>query len=368
MINLSLQNLVLFLVLCFSSCNAQVKNESSNNTTTKAVNLPAGAARFKTFNGTTQHYSIVCSIKDRAGHLWFGTTGGGVYRYDGNEFVQFTTNEGLSHNHVFAFYADARGILWIGTADGISTWDGKSFTRISITTVRGNHPVVYQPTRIDPGFGVVSLNNAIVEIMQDSRGHFWFGGGKGLFRYDGKSFSNFTINDGMPNNTGSEITWIERIVEDSAGHIWFGGRTTNGVFRYDGKTLSNLKPNGEQWLRPMLEDKNGVMWFGNWHRIFSYDGKTFTQLKGEDGLCFRGVINAFKDRSGNIWTGGDNPKNGNGLCMYDGKSFKRYTIDEMKTNSYVTSITEDKDGNLWVATSGSELYRFDGKKFTSFSE
>ena len=37
--------------------------------------------------------------QDRDGFLWFGTLGGGgVSRYDGDKFVNFTTNEGLTQN------------------------------------------------------------------------------------------------------------------------------------------------------------------------------------------------------------------------------------------------------------------------------
>jgi ligand-binding sensor domain-containing protein len=34
---------------------------------------------------------------------------------------------------------------------------------------------------------------------------------------------------------------VERILEDKAGNIWFGGRTNEGVFRYDGKSITNFK-------------------------------------------------------------------------------------------------------------------------------
>jgi ligand-binding sensor domain-containing protein len=38
-------------------------------------------------------------LKDRIGHLWFGT-GQGVTSYDGKTFRHFTEKEGLSHNSV----------------------------------------------------------------------------------------------------------------------------------------------------------------------------------------------------------------------------------------------------------------------------
>ena len=44
------------------------------------------------------HYdNIACILKDSHDHLWFGTWGGGVSKFDGETFTHFTVNEGLSH-------------------------------------------------------------------------------------------------------------------------------------------------------------------------------------------------------------------------------------------------------------------------------
>jgi len=36
--------------------------------------------------------------------IWFATEGGGVSRYDGKEFVNFTTKDGLGHNWGYAIH------------------------------------------------------------------------------------------------------------------------------------------------------------------------------------------------------------------------------------------------------------------------
>ena len=57
-----------------------------------------------------------------------------VPRYDGKEFVNFTTENGLSYNKVLAIHGDRGGAIWFGTSDfsdkeavGVSRYDGSGF-------------------------------------------------------------------------------------------------------------------------------------------------------------------------------------------------------------------------------------------------
>ena len=42
---------------------------------------------------------LLAILEDRQGHLWFGTAGG-ASQYDGQSFVNFSTEDGLAHNQV----------------------------------------------------------------------------------------------------------------------------------------------------------------------------------------------------------------------------------------------------------------------------
>ncbi|MBK8495402.1 MAG: hypothetical protein IPL50_10485 [Chitinophagaceae bacterium] len=50
--------------------------------------------------GSQTAENIRCMLQDKAGNLWFGSTGGGVYRYDNKSFTRFTVHDGLSSNLV----------------------------------------------------------------------------------------------------------------------------------------------------------------------------------------------------------------------------------------------------------------------------
>lgn len=65
------------------------------------------------------------------GTVWCGTWGGGLARFDGQRWKNFTVADGLPGNHVYMLHEDARGRLWIGTGSGLARYDGREFTRFT---------------------------------------------------------------------------------------------------------------------------------------------------------------------------------------------------------------------------------------------
>ena len=72
------------------------------------------------------HYVFSMKVaKDQS--VWAGTWGGGVGRWDGKRWTNFTTREGLGGNIVYAITQDLAGNMWFGTDNGVSRYDGKSW-------------------------------------------------------------------------------------------------------------------------------------------------------------------------------------------------------------------------------------------------
>ena len=67
---------------------------------------------------------------DPRGVKWIGTWGGGVARFDGKTWTNFTTQDGLAGNVVYAIAQDPTGRLWFGTNHGLSTFDGRAWTTV----------------------------------------------------------------------------------------------------------------------------------------------------------------------------------------------------------------------------------------------
>ena len=75
---------------------------------------------------------IVALAVDRDGVVWCGTWGGGLARFDGKRWRNFTMADGLPGNHVFMLHAEDDGTLWIGTNAGLSRYDGRKFENYGV--------------------------------------------------------------------------------------------------------------------------------------------------------------------------------------------------------------------------------------------
>ena len=69
-------------------------------------------------------------------------------------------------------------------------------------------------------------NNAVRAVLRDSRGYVWMGTSTGLNRYDGRAFSEISIEGGVPDND-----YITALYEDAGGKIWIG--TAAGICFYE---------------------------------------------------------------------------------------------------------------------------------------
>ena len=123
--------------------------------------------------------------------------------------------------------------------------------------------------------------------LQDKAGNFWFGTYKGIYKYNGKSFSQVTVANGLISN------WIWCILEDKAGKIWIG--TEAGLCVYDGKTFTtiqiplrkNMPPNQHRNTHnvfSIMQDKSGRLWFATIDGVYIYDGKSFTPFIVKEGV------------------------------------------------------------------------------------
>lgn len=353
------QTFTLLTILIFgTSCNGQVKTDLPKEKVSDSKIISIEQPKLVKTQGSKEGDNVHCSLQDKAGNLWFGTTGEGVYKYDGKSFIQFTATDGLNSNTIWCILEDKEGKIWLGTDAGVCAYDGKTFTKIQITLSNR----INLNSNSSPNNNL-SKNFDVWSIMQDKSGKLWYATTDGVYCYDGKSFTSFSVNDGV---SGFQSKKVEYILEDKAGNYWFGGRGNEGVFRYDGKSLTNLKLKGNNWAWPVLEDKHGNIWFSNWAGVFRYNGKSFTSFTKNDSLCNDNITRIIEDKNENLWFGSDS-ENG-GLCRYDGKSFTHFTTKDGLINNSIWTIFEDKRGSLWVGTRNTGLCRYDGKTFINFSE
>ena len=129
----------------------------------------------------------------------------------------------------------------------------------------------------------------VLKITEDKNGFIWLGTrNNGVFRFDGKTFTNINKLNGLPNNN------VSTIFEDKDGDMWFGcdipdGVTKGGIARLDKKLLNSANkkitemptrkglPNSG--VRTILQDKEGNMWFGSrGGGLVRFNGKEMTDF------------------------------------------------------------------------------------------
>jgi ligand-binding sensor domain-containing protein len=217
--------------------------------------------------------------------------------------------------------------------------------------------------------------------LQDKKGNLWFGtGAEGVYKYDGKLFTQFTVKDGLSNN----CVWS--MMEDKTGNIWFG--TTDGICCYDGKQISSIpipffiRPvitNNSyytQWftknsVSSMMQDKSGKIWFGTGEGVYCYDGGNFTRLLAndnvinKDSLKLKAVAQIIEDDKSNIWFASGMPPGYEGFCRYDGKMIESF---KPQNEGWIRNVVKSKNGNLLLATRHFGIWTYDGKSFTDYTQ
>ena len=78
--------------------------------------------------GTLEHVFTIA--EDGQGNIWFGDRDAGIWKYNGENMVNYTVKEGLTNDCALSIYEDNNGILWFGMADGdLYQFNGKTFEK-----------------------------------------------------------------------------------------------------------------------------------------------------------------------------------------------------------------------------------------------
>jgi ligand-binding sensor domain-containing protein len=191
-----------------------------NEAVGQGIFLPTGQAGFQfiTKKEGQLNNDINTIMEDKTGNLWFGTRGH-LSVYNGKTFTFLKNKDGKTFTNVWGITEDRKGNIWFGDVDGLWRYDGGTFTKVS--------------------------EKGAYAIIEDKNGNIWTTGadepsGYGqvwsLSRYDQKS-----LYDKKPIVTEimSGQTAFLGLLEADDGSIWFG--SMNGVYRYDGKTITDFK-------------------------------------------------------------------------------------------------------------------------------
>lgn len=269
----------------------------------------------------------------------------------------FSVTEGLSQSKVNTIFQDSRGLLWIGTEDGLNRYDGYEFY------VYSNQP--YDTNTIS--------NNYINAICEDSNGLLWIATNKGLNSLNLKTGKiNIYKNDPRKSNTISDNVVLNVFI-DKDKNLWVKTMEFLHKYDYETQTFQRFKHYFSRFTNvftsiqfPLLEDKNGNLWVGTKDGLTIFDrdlhlfNRFLTLEYSIESISNDEIHSMGVDQDATLWIG-----TAKGLNRFDAekKSFSRFYPDPVNLLSSLNTINAiypDKDGKIWIGTSGG-LFIFDKK-------
>jgi len=379
--------------------------------TLAAQSLPSATEfdRISLERGLSQS-SVLCSVQDRTGFMWFGTQDG-LNRFDGYTFtvyrsVQSDTNS-LSDNWVLSLLSDKRGNLWIGTRRGLTVMDATTGQMRRFFHHASSRPNTLSHNRIfsllEDRQGIIWIgtehgltrchpqdqtfvayyadslrphalsDDRIYCIQQSADGTLWLGTEHGVQHFDPTSGKCLRVV--LPNGTkysnlrGNSV----RALAFSADGRWLFIGTLQGLYRFDVRSQQLTTLDSESTVWSLLSEPNGWLYVGTGSSTGMYvlnaEGNRLASFQhrsaDERTLAANNVISLYRDRSSTLWVGTLN----GGVCTLNPfrKKFTPYRNDPVNPrslpNNQVYAFYEEDPSTLWIGTNGGAV-RFDRRAAT----
>lgn len=294
----------------------------------------------------------------------------------------WTSQEGLPANTITDVMQSSEGYIYLGTYEGLVKTDGVKFEIIN----RGSNP----------DFKCSSAR----KIIEDSKRNLWIGSNDdGVAKFDGKKYTMYTVDSGLPNNSIRNICednngniWLgtadgvcfitpeNEVVQpkglenvdgghlichdlfcDTAGRIWLVTTGEEGIFVYAKNTFTRwtaLQQYGKFYYSTITQDAAGAFWIGltNGGVIKFSDGKT--ELYNTGDFKDLTVFDIFCDSTRAMWFATEK-----GIFQLRNDVFSKYDESLGLTSNSATKIMEDREGNIWIATDKGGVERMRLSKF-----
>ena len=325
--------------------------------------------------------SVVLSIyEDSDGSVWIATEGSGLWKYEmSGTFTNVSNEHGYRNMMARAVVQDANGVIWVGTSEGLFSYDGSSFKKYrhsdGIPEVPVNEMKVNSKGELwmATGAGLMVLSSDRTDIfdtaagLNDGRLHslsfkkeggVWVGSESGASYFDGESFENYTSENGL-----NAVIVYETMV-DREGNVWLG-TLGGGANIFLGNLFQNYSVDTDLSNNVVVgfeEDHLGNIWIATYGGgIHKYDGQDFERFSQADGLVDNKVYVIKEDSRNRLWIG-----TRTGISIYEDGEFR--TIPEsVFPFQYIRDIFEDEEtGDFWIATYNSGVIRFDGEEYEQY--
>jgi two-component sensor histidine kinase/ligand-binding sensor domain-containing protein len=290
-------------------------------------------------------------------------------------FRNMGVDQGLSNSQIHAVHQDPTGMIWIGTGEGLNSYDGVRFrtydeqntnlisdsiqaiqsTRNKTLWIATGDGLYSWPTNLSAlqRFGLSNLDGQVQQIQDllvDSKDNLWVAHEKGI-----------SIISPQHQKVIHPLTGIHvrSLGEDRKGQVWAG--TTRGeIYRFDSTqdskpTLLHL-PNTSP-IRTLVNAVQNQMWIGTFGSgLFIIDDVSLEivdhhQMGDRTKLMSNEIRSILNTAQGKIYIG-----TGRGLSIFnpENRTYKTYVSSPSSRHSLahdvVIHLYEDMTGLIWVST------------------
>lgn len=316
--------------------------------------------------------SVTALFQDEDGRLWIGTLDG-LATFDGTRMLAVREAGAPTSAPVLGFARRQAGGLWIAGSRGVTAWDGVKFTTYPATSPltrvteaadgtlwcleQSGGVLLRRPDGPFTRWNAPQIELPVVGLVSAPEGVLVVGRERVVLAVGGRP---------GPPLCGRLPAPLTSFLRTRAGTLVAG--TTNGQ-------LYACADGGESWkplfaspwdaglVRALGEDARGRVWAGgnNGRVAFGRPGESFTHWGPENGLRGTAVVSLLGDREGTVWIG----FNGKGLQQWVGEAFSHRTRweekDPFSDTLQVFGLAETQDGGFLAAVYNRGIWRWDEK-------
>lgn len=328
---------------------------------------------------------VTSFAQDSLGYMWIATLGG-LNRYNGYEYTQFTHNPddslSLPNDFVFSLFMDSSNRLWVGTAVGVCRYD-------------------FYTERFHQFAGVPSDASAY-GFFQDKGGQVWVcsPNGPGIVNIQEQKV------DFLQPHKYVNVIW-----EDEDDHIWMGINDSTGLAeRMSDGTWNFIKLPSNRAVTCYYKDPQGILWLGTDKGVILFNRETHDFMLPQDKICSDQILSnaritfikeieplklmigtdtrgfflydmmsnalsqnhpekfnplnsaqlhaCYLDKQNDVWIGTFDKGFVVGNKQSDYLNPNKKLYDAIK-DKFVSRVYEDAKGNLWIGTRYNGIYKYD---------
>lgn len=342
-------NLLFAWLLAWNICNAQ---NYSFISFTNSQGLPQS--------------QVQCVTQDSEGYLWIGTLGG-LARFNGKKFTNFSVNEGLLSNSISAL-AFIDGLLIIGHEGGISIREGNKIKTYSFL----------RSDRDSRTTDIIKFGDQL--ILSTYQGEVYsFNKKSGLQKIESKELESCKgiydleiINNKLTLATNSGILYtsdlpnfrrlrnlegldISGLSKRSDGKIWVTTYESGSIlFNNDFKPLDTVSHVSDFFgvERAFIDSRDQLWLTSNTGMLRIKKDKSQVFMDANNGLPGFSMRCVYEDREGNIWCGSD----GKGLLRFSGERILSYRLSNGLPSDQILSLHKKSDGTFYYGCYEEGLY------------